>query len=558
VPTQNGNASAGDRLIVVYERVSDKKQDLARQAVQRERAAADYPGREITVIAEKGSAYKVSVFDRPRGRWLCDLIEAGKVEALFVDEQSRLSRGEDDEWTTFRVLVEANETRVLIDGQEMRHDLGGKVMSYVTALAARQESKDKAHRVSGGLRLRAERGKRQGGPRPFGYKHEVVGFDPVKKKPVTEVVQVPHEAAVVVRIFEWVAEGRPQSEIARALNAEDIKTVNGASWKQTRVSQMTRNPIYIGKLKTKHGVLDGEHEPIVTPELWERVARLREGRGPAQGRGRTPKGKHLLPGTLLRCGLCGAAMVPRTEPTREVYRCSGRHQGHTICDMRPVLREPVDTAVGDYFMRALLDVEATRQQFAEAGSRKQAELDLHIGDAERQLLQVQAAREKVERDYFYGDLPAERRMADLERLDGEEASAQAELDRLRDRHVEVLDLSVLQDAETEVVEALAAIRAALAAGVNSGAGAGVDQLRAELLRLFDSFVIFPSDRTRRLEREREPSEVVATGGHYIELHARPSAIQGFTFMEEDGAEWVAPLIEQVGLSSGETNSASEP
>src|SRR5205809_4161327 len=92
------------RRILVYERVSSDKQDLARQHVQRERAAADYPGREIEVIAEKGSAYKVSIFDRPRGRYLCELIEAGEVEALYVDEQSRLSRGEDEEWTTFRVL----------------------------------------------------------------------------------------------------------------------------------------------------------------------------------------------------------------------------------------------------------------------------------------------------------------------------------------------------------------------------------------------------------------------------------------------------------------------
>ena len=337
--------------------------------------------------------------------------------------QTRLSRGEDDEWTAFRVAVEANETRVLIDGQEMRHDLGGKVMSYLAAVLARQESVEKAHAVSGGLRVRAERGQRQGGPRPFGYKHQVVGIDPVKGKPPTELVQVPHEAAVVVRIFEWVAEGRPQSEIARKLNAEGIKTVNGASWKQTRISQMTRNPIYVGKLKTKHGVFDGKHEPIITPDLWERVQRLREACGPAKGRGRKPRGKHLLPGTLLRCGSCGAAMVPRTEPTRDVYRCSGRLQGHTICEMKPVLRERVDAAVGDYFMRVLLDVEATRRQYAEAGSRKQAELDLHIADAEGQLLQVQAAREKVERDYHHGDLPAKLYAESRETLDADQASA---------------------------------------------------------------------------------------------------------------------------------------
>jgi len=93
----------------------------------------------------------------------------------------------------------------------------------------------------------------------------------------------------------------------------------------------------------------------------------------------------------------------------------------------------------------------------------------------------------------------------------------------------VLELGALQDAEQEWMEALAVIRAALVGGVNSRAAAGVDQMRAELLRLFDSFVIFPTDRTLRLEQgRRQPSEVVSADGYRIELHARPEAIQGFT------------------------------
>lgn len=38
------------RTIVVYERVSTDRQDISRQAVQRERAAGDHPGRELVVI----------------------------------------------------------------------------------------------------------------------------------------------------------------------------------------------------------------------------------------------------------------------------------------------------------------------------------------------------------------------------------------------------------------------------------------------------------------------------------------------------------------------------
>src|SRR5690349_3958959 len=112
------------RLAVVYERVSSDRQDMTRQAVQRDRARADYPEQEIEVVQDDGvSAFKVSIFDRPGGRRLCDLIEAGRVEAIYVDAQDRLSRGDDLEWVSFRALCDQHGTRIVVDGNELRSDL---------------------------------------------------------------------------------------------------------------------------------------------------------------------------------------------------------------------------------------------------------------------------------------------------------------------------------------------------------------------------------------------------------------------------------------------------
>jgi predicted site-specific integrase-resolvase len=64
-----------ERIIVVYERVSTDRQDLSRQAVQRERAAADYPNAEPRVIQDDGvSAYKVPIFERPGELELAGLV----------------------------------------------------------------------------------------------------------------------------------------------------------------------------------------------------------------------------------------------------------------------------------------------------------------------------------------------------------------------------------------------------------------------------------------------------------------------------------------------------
>ncbi len=150
-----------DRLIVVYERVSTDRQDLGRQAVQRERARIDHPARDLRIIQDDGvSAFKVSIFDRPGGRELCQLIEAGSVEALYTDAQDRLSRGRQSEWWNFADLCEQAVTRIVIDGRELRlGEEADEIRSAIDAIVARRESREKSHRVKGGLRRRAEEGR---------------------------------------------------------------------------------------------------------------------------------------------------------------------------------------------------------------------------------------------------------------------------------------------------------------------------------------------------------------------------------------------------------------
>ena len=44
---------------------------------------------------------------------------------------------------------------------------------------------------------------------------------------------------------------------------------------------------------------------------------------------------------------------------REHYRCMGRRSGATDCKQPDVPREPIDTAVLNYFEQVALDVEGT-------------------------------------------------------------------------------------------------------------------------------------------------------------------------------------------------------
>jgi site-specific DNA recombinase len=159
------------------------------------------------------------------------------------------------------------------------------------ALLARQESAEKSHRVKGGKRLSAERGRRNGGPRPFGYLQRD-----------RELVAVPAEVAVLRRMRDEVLAGLSLRDIARGLNEDGVRTVRGVPWSQTRVGQVLRNRLYVGKVRNRDAEFDGNHEPVFSePEWAELQAALRSRRRGERGAARVPRA-HLLPGGTARCG----------------------------------------------------------------------------------------------------------------------------------------------------------------------------------------------------------------------------------------------------------------
>ena len=381
------------RRVVVYERVSSERQDLTRQAVQRDRARADYPGAEIVVVQDDGvSAFKISIFDRPGGRRLCDLIETGQVAALYTDAQDRLSRGPQFEWWNFADLCEQHGTRIVIDGRELRlDDEGDEIRSSLDQILARRESQQKAHRVSSARKRDASRGLRNPGPCPYGYQQS-------GRKLTLDL----KEAEVLRRIRSSVVAGSSLSQIARDLNRDGITTANGAAWSQTRVSQMLANRLYVGFVRHYDNEYPGIHEPVFTQTEWDEAQAVLAARRARPGK--------------------GAVALAHAER-----------------------------------QRALADDRYAR----------------------------------VRRDYQDGRLDADDWREQRDELRDEQAAATEEVVRLEARVEKVVGHVALFDAEEDLLERLAELRAAVAGRVADGTT--VEAMRTALLRLFSGFTLHAHD-----------------------------------------------------------------
>jgi site-specific DNA recombinase len=471
-----------ERIVVIYERVSTDRQDLSRQAVQRDRARADHPEAELVVLQDDGvSAYKVPIFERPGGRELCDLIATGTVEAVYVDAQDRLSRGEDDEWVAFRALCDANDTWIVVDGQRITRDLGGKAMSYLRALLARQESDEKAHRTRSGLREAARQGRYPVGAPPYGYRS-------IGAKRERRFLVEPAEAAVVRRIFDEYVSGIGVNRIAARLNEDGIRTRQGAQFSARSILAVLPNRTYLGEVCLKGETLaTGAHEPIIEPELFAQAERLRAAKKsrPNGGAGRPAK-RHLLDGLL--CCPNGHRMLARRWGHSEYYACSRKHT-YGDCDAPDANRRRVDETLLHHFLIRHFDEDEMRKRLTAAAGEKIAEAQALAQAADRQEQEAAAALARIKRDYVGGKINADDWNELRAELEESQAASRNKAAQLRVRAKEIEAEAAQVDVETQLVARLGALMRAVAGKADDPAA--IAELRAALTATFDRIIVQP-------------------------------------------------------------------
>lgn len=255
---------------------------------------------------------------------------------------------------------------------------------------------------------------------------------------------------------------------------------------------MLGNATYAGRSVLLGEEHDGDHEPLVSAELWQRVAKTKAAtaRTKGKGRGRPSAGSHLFTrGLRLTCAHCGEAMTPRSREPYEVYECHGRLKfGKASCPMTPVPRAPIDSAVFAYFEQVGLDLDAMRAELSAAAESKALEVAELLHAAERGERKAAEAVARVRRDYTSGEITAAEWRDLSSDLNGDHEAAQAKLAQFRTRAAEVeAAQSAAGDAEGEAVRRLADVRAAVPGEVNNAGD--LDAVRAALSRMFVSFTI---------------------------------------------------------------------
>lgn len=406
----------------IYARFSsDKQSDTSIEDQARVcHARANALGADVVAIhSDRAVSGATPVDRRPGGRELLLAAADGRFEILLLEGLDRLSRDSVEQETIVRRL-EHRGVRIIgiADGYDSSSGKARKLLRGMRGLINETYLDDLREKIHRGLVGQLERGYHAGGL-SFGYRSVVAGVD-AHGAPIGHFLQVDEAQATVVReIFARYAAGESCQRIAAELNARAIRGPRGGTWctsalygSPAKGSGILNNELYVGRTiwNRSRWVKDpdtGKRQRLVRPEsewitekrpdlrilddeAWQAVrARMDKPRksGGRAGRGGIPTA--LLTG-VLRCGICGGAVV---AVSGSHYGCSVRKdRGTAVCAGVKARRQGVDQALIGHLEATLRD-PATIAWIENEAVARAAELNRSTSIADQRARQAVLGRE---------------------------------------------------------------------------------------------------------------------------------------------------------------------
>lgn len=302
----------------LYIRVSTMEQAQEGYSIpaQREKLKAFCVAHDFVIVDEYLDPGATGAnLDRPAMEKLIADVEAGLLDIVLVYKLDRLSRSQKDTLYLIEDVFLKNEVN-LISMQESFDTSTpfGRAMVGILSVFAQLEREAIRERMMMGMHERAKEGLHHGSKMsPIGYE-----FDG------DQLVINEHEAAQVRLIYKLFLEGKSMASIAKYMREAGYKH-KYSNYRNTRtVANILSRAVYAGKIKYQDKYYEGQHEPIISKDVWDKTQEMLEQMRANQVK-RSPATDVLLK-DLLFCAHCGGKISRRKSgKTRTYYSCYSRH-----------------------------------------------------------------------------------------------------------------------------------------------------------------------------------------------------------------------------------------
>lgn len=316
------------KRVFVYVRVSTAHQAeegySIPQQIERLQKYCDAMGWQLVKIYTD-DGYSGGSLDRPAMNQMIKELEAGHADIVLVDKLDRLSRSQFDTLYMIQKVFDANGVAFVSRNEAFDTSTPfGKAMVGILAVFAELERSRIKERMMDGQEGRAKEGKyRGGGFIPTGYDYNL-------EKGILEIND--YEAMQVREVFELFNNRMPIFTIMNTLNNKGYRTKYG-EWKEQTIRGMLSRRIYIGEIVHKGKIYEGQHEAIITREVFDKAQKILAEREKANEHRKIGKAYKSPLGGMIYCGHCGSRYHFRSGANnkdgsrRNYYTCYSRSKG---------------------------------------------------------------------------------------------------------------------------------------------------------------------------------------------------------------------------------------
>ena len=254
---------------------------------------------------------------------------------------------------------------------------------------------------------------------PFGY---------TRVYPSKEIITIPEQAEAVKMSFELAASGSyTHRRISEILNMK-FKTINGNLWSKDTVKNMLQNEFYFGMVAHRDEIRPGQHEAIISRELYDKVQEV------SRQRAKLPKSllvaKHSAPEKptvitdeqpefyllqrIVSCDSCGRHLRIQGAKGYHYYRESSAENGLS-CDLQ---RKGVRMDVMDNEVLALLGKIKLPQNWQDEIKRRATDKDI-IAMTKARKAKLEDTIRRLDTVYLQGSYEHKNYLEEREKLTSE-------------------------------------------------------------------------------------------------------------------------------------------
>ena len=336
-------ASADDRIVAIYVRVSTGYQvDKDSLPFQKKELKAyckhilHIDMSRVEIFEDAGRSGKNT--KRPAYERMMQKVRAGLVSHVLVYKIDRISRNLVDFSLMYDDFKYNRVTFVSLNEQFDTSSAIGEAVLKIILVFAELERKLTSERVKDIMIGRANDGKWNGARVPYGWDWDSSAGCPVHSE---------KEAPFARAMYEMYLEVKSTGKIRDYNNAHKIPTKRGGEWTSKTVGDFLRNPMNKGDYRYNYResargrkkpadeivYLEGVFDPLVDPEIWEKVNKIMDiNRDQRNMGGLHPieKNCNVFAG-LIQCGSCGSGyLVGKKDKRRKngftpsLYYCGAK------------------------------------------------------------------------------------------------------------------------------------------------------------------------------------------------------------------------------------------